>query len=103
MSKNSTFPCTGCGLCCQNISAVKELKRYDLGNGVCKYFDTLTNMCNIYDSRPDICRVDKMFGIRYHQYFTKEEFYIENAKVCNLLQEQYKMDESFRIKIENKE
>ena len=37
------FPCTSCGLCCQNISTVVELKEFDLGNGVCKHLDTLNN------------------------------------------------------------
>jgi len=93
------FPCTSCGLCCQNISNIKELERYDLGNGVCKYSDTISNLCTIYENRPDICRVDKMFDLVYSKEFTQEEFYIGNAKVCNDLQEQYKMDKSFRVKI----
>jgi len=95
------FPCTSCGLCCQNISTVEELKAFDLGNGVCKYFDTISNKCKIYEDRPQICRVDKMFDIQYSKYFTKEEFYIENAKVCNSLQEQYKINDSFRVKIKD--
>ncbi len=45
------FPCTGCGLCCQNIATVKELKEFDLGNGVCKFFDikclNLLKICQI--------------------------------------------------------
>ncbi len=93
------FPCTSCGLCCQNISKVEELKAFDLGNGICKYFDSLSNGCKIYDTRPDICRIDEMFKTHYHQFFTKEDFYIENAKVCNTLQEQYGLDNSYKIKI----
>ena len=95
------FPCTGCGLCCQNISTVEELKEFDLGTGICKYFDLITNSCMIYDSRPDICKVDTMFNLKYKKYFTKEEFYIENANVCNSLQEQYEINESFRITIKD--
>jgi uncharacterized protein len=93
------FPCTSCGLCCQNISHIKELNDYDLGNGICKFFDTLNNNCKIYENRPDICQIDKMYEIKYYKYFIKEKFYIENAKVCNLFQEKYKLDKSFRIKI----
>lgn len=93
------FPCTSCGLCCQNISNIAELKSYDLGNGTCKYFDKVNNLCTIYENRPDICRVDKMFNLVYSNEFTQEEFYIGNAKVCNELQEKYKMDKSFRVKI----
>ena len=95
------FPCSNCGLCCQNISTVNELKEFDLGNGVCKYFDFESKGCKIYETRPDICSVDKMFEIKYNKYFNKEDFYIENAKVCNDLQEKYNLDESYRIKIKD--
>ncbi|MEA1954707.1 MAG: YkgJ family cysteine cluster protein [Campylobacterota bacterium] len=93
------FPCTSCGLCCQNIADVKELKDFDLGNGVCRHFNSISNSCNIYDDRPDICKVDKMFEIKYHRFFTKKDFYIENAKVCNELQNQYKLNDSYKVKI----
>jgi len=93
------FPCTSCGLCCQNISGVEELKEYDLGNGICKYFNPQHKICTIYETRPNICRVDKMFEIKYKKYFTLKDFYRENAKVCNTLQELYKLNTSFRIKI----
>ena len=93
------FPCTGCGLCCQNIATIEELKEFDLGNGVCKYFDSITHGCLIYNNRPQICRVDYMYEAVYKNYFTKEEFYIENATVCNSLQEQYKINKSFRVPI----
>ena len=84
------------------ISNIKELKYYDLGNGVCRYLDVINNKCKTYETRPNICRVDKMFDIKYYKYFTQEDFYIENAKTCNNLQEQYKIDKSYRVKI-NKE
>ena len=63
------FPCTKCGLCCQNISSIPELKDYDLGTGICKYFDSITNGCEIYENRPLICRVDKMFDLKYHKFY----------------------------------
>jgi Fe-S-cluster containining protein len=91
------FPCTSCGLCCQNISNIKELKNYDLGNGICVYFDHTNYGCKIYDNRPNICSVDKMFQLEYKKYFTKERFYMENAKVCNTLQEEYGLDRSFKV------
>jgi Fe-S-cluster containining protein len=94
------FPCTQCGLCCQNISQIKELKDYDLGNGICKYFDYINNSCKIYENRPNICQIDKMFDIKYHKIFTKKEFYIANAKVCNYLQETANINLSYRIKLE---
>ncbi|MEA1955893.1 MAG: YkgJ family cysteine cluster protein [Campylobacterota bacterium] len=93
------FGCTGCGLCCRHIEKIVELKDYNLGNGVCKHLDTITNNCMIYDSRPNICKVDKMFDIEYHKKFSKEEFYIKNAEVCNSLQAMHKVDKSYRVEI----
>ncbi len=94
------FPCTQCGVCCQNIKNIPELSEFDLGNGICKYFDFTNKTCEIYDNRPNICRIDKMFELEYYQYFSKKEFYIENAKACNKLQEMANIDYSYRIKIE---
>ena len=62
------FPCTNCGLCCKNIKDVKELKNFDRGDGICKYLDLETNLCTIYDTRPDICNIDKMFEKKYFKY-----------------------------------
>jgi Fe-S-cluster containining protein len=93
------FPCTGCGLCCQHISDVEELKDYDLGNGVCKYFNEFSKECTIYEIRPEICRVDEIFEKRYKDSLSKRDFYIENAKVCNILQDKYSFDKSYRVNI----
>ena len=93
------FPCSGCGLCCQNISNIEELNHFNLGNGICKYFNIQNNSCTIYNDRPDICKIDKMFDEEYNKYFTKKEFYIKNANACNSLQEQYKIDKIYKINI----
>ena len=91
------FPCSGCGLCCQNITGVEGLEKFDTGTGICEHFNISNNSCSIYDNRPDICNIDKMYKLKYNQFFTKHEFYYENARVCNLLQERYKLDDSFKI------
>ena len=93
------FPCTGCGLCCQNISSVDELKSFDNGDGVCRYFDINLKFCTIYESRPDICKVDKMFELKYRKYFSKKDFYIQNADICNQLQTLSGVVQDFRVKI----
>ena len=94
------FNCTKCGICCQNIGHIKELKEYDLGNGICKYFDKTNNLCTIYENRPDICNIDLMYEKEYYKFFTKKEFYILNAKVCNSLQECFGIDLSYRVNLE---
>jgi Fe-S-cluster containining protein len=93
------FPCSGCGLCCQNIGHIEELKEFNRGDGVCKYYDFASKLCLIYETRPDICQIDTMYQKEYFQKFTKEEFYKLNAEVCNKLQELYNMDISYRVSI----
>lgn len=93
------FPCTQCGVCCQNISSIKELQAFDIGNGVCGHYNQFDMSCNIYDSRPDICRIDTMYDKVYHKIFSKKEFYEKNAKACNTLQVSCGIDELYRIKI----
>lgn len=82
-----------------NIGSIDQLKEFDLGNGVCKYYDIVTKECNIYDARPTICRVDEMFEIVYKNSYTKLEFYRLNAEVCNKLQEANGLNSSYRVKI----
>ena len=93
------FPCTSCGICCKNITNIPELKEFDLGDGICKYFDKQNNICLIYETRPDICRVDLMFEKEYYKYYNKEEFYKLNAQACNKLQEQFNLDKKYRLNI----
>lgn len=78
------FPCNSCGLCCKNIGHIKELKDYDRGDGVCIHLKD--NLCDIYEDRPLICRIDEMYDKFFYKKFTKEEYYYENAKACQSLQ-----------------
>lgn len=93
------FPCTSCGICCKNISHIPELNELDLGNGTCKYFDKQNNICLIYETRPDICRVDLMFEKEYFKHFSKDEYFKLNIEACNKLQTMFDVDEKYRIKI----
>lgn len=93
------FPCSSCGLCCENISLVKELYEFDLGNGVCKHLNLETKLCEIYSTRPNVCNIDISYKDKYNKVFTKYEFYFENAKVCNELQEINCADTKYKINI----
>lgn len=93
------FNCTLCGICCATvgkaISSVAndhgviatELKsfpyKYDKSGRCEKLGDD--NLCTVYDSRPDVCNVNKM----HEKYFSKmsiESFYKLNEQHCHLLQ-----------------
>jgi Fe-S-cluster containining protein len=64
------FPCEKCGACCR---AVKCLRLKD-------------NLCSIYETRPDICRVDKVYETFYKDKgITKEQFYQYDKMACRCL------------------
>lgn len=93
-----TFPCTKCGLCCQNIGEVAELQQWDIGNGSCKHFDQAAG-CKIYAERPLVCRIDEGYQMFKHQFSSKQDFYIANAEICNDLQESNGLSSIFRVNL----
>lgn len=93
-----TFPCTKCGLCCQNIGQVSELKKWDKGNGCCKHFDKVKG-CNIYLERPLVCRIDEGYQMFKSQFPSVQAFYQANAKICNDLQQANGLSIIYRVKL----
>ncbi len=79
------FPCTQCGKCCTNVDLAPETALLDRGDGVCRFLDTNTKLCGIYESRPDICRIDLQFRRNYSQQFSWEQFIELNLQVCETL------------------
>lgn len=79
------FRCIKCGLCCRNIDKIPELKEYDQGNGVCIHL-TGDNLCDIYDSRPEICNVDITYEKKYKNLISRDEYDRLNEEGCKLLQ-----------------
>ena len=86
--KKSPFPCIQCGLCCKNLNFSDEAKLLDRGDGTCKNYDTNSKGCSIYNERPEICRVNRMYTVRYSQEYTWKEFIVLNQQVCATLQAQ---------------
>lgn len=80
----SEYPCNSCGLCCKNLDHIEELKEYDRGDGVCIHLKN--DLCSIYEERPLICRIDKMYDKVFYKQFSKKDYYIENLKACQKLQ-----------------
>lgn len=74
------FNCSMCGECCRHIENIPDLSTYNRGDGVCINLES--NLCRIYENRPDICNVEKMYDIKYKEYYTREEFYKINENVC---------------------
>lgn len=80
------FPCEKCGECCRNVGKVFFSRHMALDDGTCKYLDKETNLCTIYNERPDFCRVDEFYEKNFADIMTREEFYRLNKKICLQLQ-----------------
>lgn len=93
-----SFPCSGCGLCCKKISEIQALKMFDTGSGVCLHLSS-EGQCNIYETRPEVCRVGEMYEKHYKDSYSRNSFYEMNAIICNDLQQKNKLDTKFRVKI----
>ena len=83
-----TFPCTKCGICCQNIQGIDSLSHLDRGDGCCIHYDTDNHSCTIYEERPLLCNIDLAYEelLKIH---VKKDFYLLNAQSCNELQEMH--------------
>ena len=79
------FPCDKCGVCCRKITKVIPLRHLALPNGVCRYLNQNTNLCNIYDNRPIYCNVDAYYNEYLSNQMSREEFYTLNMEHCNEL------------------
>ena len=81
------FPCTKCGVCCKTLQHIPALLSYDKGNGVCRYL--VNNLCSIYESRPLICNVEKMYVTYFKEIMTEDEFISANMEACIQIMERW--------------
>lgn len=77
------FTCDCCGLCCKSIGGIPQLRWFDRGDGVCRHL-TDANLCDIYESRPEVCNIEMMYS-RFSSEMTKAEYFSMMAASCNYL------------------
>ena len=81
------FPCSQCGGCCRHVN-LSELTVYlDRGDGMCRHHNPETNLCTIYDTRPEICRVDKLYEQYFQEKMSWKEFVDLNLIACQQISE----------------
>ena len=71
---------------CVAVPKSKKLLQFTLddGTGVCRYFERKSKLCTIYESRPEICNVEK--GYKFFENTMSYDEYIElNYKICKEL------------------
>jgi Fe-S-cluster containining protein len=120
MQKNQVdkpFPCSGCGVCCLHIkdnieNAIallltgdprKELLeemaafpyKYDEA-GRCEMLGD-DHRCKVYENRPDVCQVSKVWERFYSESLSRPEYYRFTAALCNSLITEAKADDKFLI------
>lgn len=76
------FCCDKCGKCCRLLGGIPQLATFDRGDGVCIHLQG--NLCDIYESRPDICNVEKMFS-RFSQEMNYEQYISLMTRSCQYL------------------
>lgn len=79
------FKCDCCGSCCMSVGTSELYSDLDRGDGVCRYFNSDTKLCTIYQNRPDRCNVDKMYKLFFSKSMSIDEYYELNYQACNKL------------------
>lgn len=102
------FNCNACGACCLNAGervkdarakmgtqyenrVVRELANFPYGfdeTGRCEKLGT-DNKCTIYDSRPLICSVDRVYEKFVNKSMELQEYYDFQNRACRVLQKRF--------------
>ena len=92
------FLCTQCGICCRKAGELGLMPSQ--GDGSCIHLND-DNQCDIYDDRPTICNVQKMYKHYKSLGITssKKDYYILNNKICNEWMDEYDIPKELRIDI----
>ena len=80
------FSCDQCGLCCRLISKIPQLAAFDRGDGVCIHLRG--TLCDIYEQRPDICNVEKMYNA-FSEQMSYSEYIEMMQKSCKLIKQNF--------------
>lgn len=94
------FQCSQCGSCCRRAGKTGFMP--DRGDGACIYL-TDDNMCSIYEDRPELCNMEKIWIKRNQELdlekrsITKKDYFIINSEACNDMMIQDEMDSRFHI------
>ena len=78
------FECDKCGICCKLLKGIPQLAAFDRGDGVCIHLKD--NLCSIYESRPDICNVEKMY-VFFKEQMSEEEYLQLMSNSCKVLKQ----------------
>ena len=88
------FRCTQCGCCCRSLKGIELFQSLDRGDGTCKYLNESSNLCEIYETRPLLCRVDESYSVFFSTLMSHDEYEALNYKACADLQKRFEKNHS---------
>lgn len=111
-----SFNCSGCGLCCMSAGKavdrardlvaagekdpyVKDVADFPFEYDVFGRCEKLTDdhQCSVYDSRPDVCSVERMWE-KYHKgKIEKQNYFLSAEMLCNSMMKEAGVHESFYL------
>ena len=77
--------CDKCSLCCRFFGKLPKMEPFDRGDGVCIHLKN--NICEIYEDRPTICNIKKIYQDIFKDIITEEEYIRLSYKGCDTLKE----------------
>ena len=87
------FPCNRCGACCRAVADAPLTAYLADSDGACRHLDRATQLCIIYENRPDICRVDKQYTLHFQDTLSWRDFCTLNESACAILRQRHPMRE----------
>ena len=91
------FLCSSCGACCRAAGKMDGAK-YGLPikkDGSCA--NLIGNICSIYHTRPNICRVENLNFKEKNQSI--KDYFIQATKNCHLLIDAAGLEDSYKVNI----
>lgn len=81
-----------------DLGYIKEIADFPFStkeDGSCEHL-LEDHLCAVYNSRPDICDVEKTWK-KHHNKISKQEYFISTAEICNSFIIESKLDDKFLI------
>ncbi len=95
------YPCTSCGSCCRRAYLIPDSGLPLKADGSCANLGA-DNKCQIYETRPLLCRVDESFvalTVAGKVNMTRAEWFSVNARACNQFIKEDKLDPKYLIRV----
>lgn len=80
------FVCDKCGLCCRLVWKIPALSAFDRGDGTCVHLKN--KLCDIYEQRPEICDVAKMY-VHFKQQMSYTEYIDKVMQSCQYIKKHF--------------